>query len=70
MAGIDTYLESLIKRINQGDEDAQVDLDDQVHEAKAKEAAAINNQGLEAQIAYLTGIAPEQLPAEVMNLGK
>lgn len=31
----------------------QDELDDMVHEAKGEEAAAINNQGREAQIEYL-----------------
>lgn len=31
------------------------ELDEQVHAAKGAEAAAINNQGRAAQIAYLTG---------------
>lgn len=35
----------------------QEELDDAVHEAKAEEAAAINNAGREAQIAYLRGEA-------------
>ena len=30
------------------------DLDDLVHEAKGEEAASINNEGLEAQIEYLS----------------
>lgn len=70
MPCIDTYLEALIKRINQDDPDAQVDLDDLVHDAKGAEAAEINNQGMTAQVAYLSGIAPAELPAEVMNQGK
>lgn len=37
------------------DELTQDELDEMVHEAKAAEAAEINNQGREAQIAYLQG---------------
>ena len=32
---------------------SQEELDEQVHDAKSAEAAEINNQGREAQIAYL-----------------
>jgi hypothetical protein len=39
-------------------------LDDLVHDSKAAEAAAINNQGKEAQIAYLLGLGQTQEPID------
>lgn len=32
------------------------DLDELVHDLKSEEAAAINNQGREAQVAYILGL--------------
>lgn len=68
MSNVDTRLLQLIALIGEGDDDAQDSLDELVHDAKGAEAAEINNQGVESQVAYLLGLPPEQLPPEVRLL--
>lgn len=44
---------------------APSDLDDHVHELKSKEASAINNAGIEAQVTYLVEQGGEEWVREV-----
>lgn len=43
----------ILKRANELEAMTEEELDEQVHDCKSAEAAEINNQGREAQIAYL-----------------
>lgn len=49
----DDAIAKLVKDIESYKFDASEVLDDYVHEAKAEEAAAINNEGTQAQIKFL-----------------